>query len=170
MRTSLRPHADPLPRKSNYLIGNDPSNWRRASATICAGAISRRLPGNQSGCYGNQGRLEYDFQVAPGADPAQAELEFNGAKKLEVEDGASVIRSDADSIRLEAPQVYQEIPARSRRWKAASFCAERSTSAFAVGCLRSLSRADHRSNLEFLDVLSAAVATNSRLQLRSMEV
>ena len=59
--------------------------------------------------YGNQGRLEYDFQVAPGSDPAQAELEFNGAKQLELKDGALVIHGESGSVRLEAPRVYQEI-------------------------------------------------------------
>jgi hypothetical protein len=107
---NLNPTAsEPLPGKSNYLIGNDPSKWRRAVPQFARVQYQDVYPGINLVFYGNQGRLEYDFQVAPGADPAQAELEFNGAKKLEVEDGALVIRSDADSVRLEAPQVYQEI-------------------------------------------------------------
>ena len=83
--------------------------------------------------YGNQGRLEYDFQVAPGADPAQAELEFNGAKKLEVEDGALVIRSDADSIRLEAPQVYQEISGKKQTVEGRFVLRGKNHVGFAVG-------------------------------------
>ena len=107
---NLNPTAsERLPGKSNYLIGNDPSKWRRAVPQFARVRYQDVYPGINLVFYGNQGRLEYDFQVAPGADPAQAELEFNGAKKLEVEDGALVIRSDADSVRLEAPQVYQEI-------------------------------------------------------------
>ena len=45
----------------------------------------------------------------PGSDPAQAELEFNGAKQLALKDGALVIQGENGSLQLEAPRVYQEI-------------------------------------------------------------
>ena len=60
---------------------------------------------------GIRGQLEYDFQVRPGSDPAQAELEFNGAKQLELKDGNLVIRGETGSVQLGAPYVYQEIRA-----------------------------------------------------------
>ncbi|MGA2100078.1 MAG: SBBP repeat-containing protein [Candidatus Sulfotelmatobacter sp.] len=125
--------AEPLPGKSNYLIGNDPSKWRRGVPQFARVQYQDVYPGINLVFYGNQGRLEYDFQVAPGADPAQAEIEFNGAKKLEVEDGALIIRSDADSVRLEAPRVYQEVAGKKQTVEGSFVLRGKNHVGFAVG-------------------------------------
>ncbi len=104
--------TDPMPGRSNYFIGNDPAKWRTSVPHFARVRYQNAYPGIDLIFYGNQGRLEYDFQVAPGADPAQAELEFNGAKGLELKDGALVIKSELENVRLEAPRVYQEIDGR----------------------------------------------------------
>jgi uncharacterized repeat protein (TIGR01451 family) len=113
--------TDLLPGKSNYLIGNDPSKWKRGVPQFARVRYENVYPGINLVFYGNQGRLEYDFQLAPGANPNQAELEFDGSKQLELEDGALVIKgSDLKNsakrqtqiVRLEAPQVYQEVAGR----------------------------------------------------------
>ncbi len=101
--------AGPLPGKSNYFIGNDAAKWRTGVPQFAQVRYDNVYPGINLVFYGNQGKLEYDFQVAPGADPAQAELEFNGAQHLHVVDGALVIQAGADSVRLDAPRVYQEV-------------------------------------------------------------
>jgi len=101
--------ADRLPGKSNYFLGNDPAKWRHGVPQFARVRYENVYPGINLLFYGNQGRLEYDFQVAPGSDPRQAELEFNGAKKLELNDGALVIHGEDGSVRLGAPRVYQEI-------------------------------------------------------------
>ena len=103
---------EPLPGKSNYLLGNDPSKWRRGVPQFARVRYENVYPGINLVFYGNQGQLEYDFQVAPHADPAQAELEFNGAKALALKDGALVVHGRNGSVRLEAPQVYQQIAGR----------------------------------------------------------
>ena len=101
--------SDPLPGKSNYFIGNDASKWRAGVPQFARVRYENVYPGINLVFYGNQGRLEYDFQVAPGADPAQAELEFNGAKRVELRNGALLITSQEQSVQLQAPVVYQEI-------------------------------------------------------------
>jgi len=105
--------ADLLPGKSNYLLGNDPAKWRQGVPQFAQVRYENIYPGINLLFYGNQGRLEYDFQLAPGSDPGQPELEFKGAK-LELKDGALVIhgkngQGEGGSVRLEAPRVYQEI-------------------------------------------------------------
>ena len=77
--------ADLLPGKSNYFLGNDPAKWRQGVPQFARVRYENVYPGINLVFYGNQGQLEYDFQVEPGSDPAQAELEFNGAKHLAVE-------------------------------------------------------------------------------------
>ncbi len=101
--------AEPLAGKSNYLLGNDPAAWRRGIPQFARVRYENLYPGINLVFYGNQGRLEYDFQVAPGADPSQAELEFNGAQHLQVEDGALVIQGKGGNLRFEAPHIYQKI-------------------------------------------------------------
>ena len=101
--------ADRLPGKSNYFLGNDAAKWRQGVPQFARVRYENVYPGINLLFYGNQGRLEYDFQVEPGADPRQAELEFNGAKQLQLKDGALIIQGQSGNMRLEAPRVYQEI-------------------------------------------------------------
>ncbi len=101
--------ADPLPGKSNYLIGNDASQWRRDIPQFARVRYEDVYPGINLVFYGNQGRLEYDFQVAAGANPAQAELEFDGAKQLELNDGDLLVDGQDGAVRLKSPVIYQEV-------------------------------------------------------------
>ena len=65
-----RPAAEaPLPGYMNYFIGNDPSRWRSQVATFGKVRYPAIYPGIDLVYYGTQGRLEYDCDVAPGADP-----------------------------------------------------------------------------------------------------
>ena len=103
-----------LPGKSNYLIGNDSSRWRVGVPQFARVRYQSVYPGIDLVFYGNQGQLEYDFQIAPGADPATAELEFRGAQQLEVRNDALVIRTGERSVKLQAPTVYQEMAGEKR--------------------------------------------------------
>jgi len=106
--------ADLLPSKSNYFIGNDPAKWRTGVPQFARVRYNGVYPGIDLVFYGNQGRLEYDFQIKPGSDPAQAELEFDGAKQLELKDGNLVILGETGSVQLGAPYMYQEVAGRKR--------------------------------------------------------
>jgi len=108
------PHAtigavDRLSGQSNYLLGNNPAKWRRAVPQFARVRYENIYPGINLIFYGNQGRLEHDFQVAPGADPSQAEMEFDGERKLELSGGALVIKNRSGEFRLEAPRAYQQV-------------------------------------------------------------
>ncbi len=106
--------ADLLPGKSNYFLGNDPAKWRAGVPQFAKVRYENVYPGINLVFYGHQARLEYDFQVAPGADPGQAELEFNGAKQLQLKNGALVIKGESGSMQLDAPRMYQEIGGRQQ--------------------------------------------------------
>ncbi|MFZ1010861.1 MAG: SBBP repeat-containing protein [Candidatus Sulfotelmatobacter sp.] len=98
-----------LPGKTNYLLGNDPHKWHTGVAQFAGVHYKSVYPGIDLVFYGNQGRLEYDFQVAPGADPAQAELQFDGAAKLELTDGDLILAGNEGEgrVRLRKPRIYQ---------------------------------------------------------------
>ncbi len=106
--------TDRLPGKSNYFLGNDPAKWRTGVPQFSRVRYDNIYPGINLVFYGSQGQLEYDFQVAPGSDPAQAELEFDGAKQLALSEGALIIKGEGGSVRLGAPRVYQEISGRQQ--------------------------------------------------------
>jgi len=125
--------ADLLPGKSNYFLGNDPAKWRRGVPQFAGVRYENVYPGINLVFYGNQGRLEYDFQVAPGADPAQAELEFNGAKQLKLKNGALVIQGEGGSVQLEAPRVYQEIAGRQQAVEGSFVLRGPNCAGFAIG-------------------------------------
>src|SRR5947207_5220630 len=97
-----------LPGKSNYMIVNDPKKWHSGVPQYAGVHYSNVYPGINLVFYGSQGHLEYDFKVAPGADPSQAELQFDGASKLELNGGDLILTGeDSGGFRLQAPQVYQ---------------------------------------------------------------
>ena len=99
--------SDRLPGISNYFIGNDPSKWHTGIPQFAGVHYESVYPGMDLVFYGSQGHLEYDFKVAPGADPAQAELQFDGAAKLELSHGDLVLKGTGADVRLQAPRVYQ---------------------------------------------------------------
>ena len=72
--------ADKLAGVSNYYIGNDAKKWRSGIATYGKVKYQAIYPGVDAVFYGNQRQLEYDFVIAPGADPRQISLALTGAK------------------------------------------------------------------------------------------
>jgi hypothetical protein len=102
----------PLPGKSNYFIGDDRSKWRSAIPQFARVQYEAVYPGVDLVYYGSQGQLEYDFRVAPGADPNQIALNFAGASAHIVPansaDAGDLVLSTANGdIRFHAPHVYQ---------------------------------------------------------------
>ena len=112
--TSAIAGSDPLPGKTNYFLGDDPSRWHRNIPQFARVHYQSVYPGIDLVFYGNQGHLEYDFQVAPGANPALAELEFDGAKRLELAEGTLIVGGETGAVRLESPRVYQQINGRQK--------------------------------------------------------
>ena len=70
--------------KTNYFRGNDPKKWRTDIAQYARVEYEEVYPGVDLIYYGNQQRLEFDFAVAPGADPSLIRLAFKGARKIKV--------------------------------------------------------------------------------------
>src|SRR6266567_1174865 len=82
---------DELPGKSNYFLGNDPAKWLREIPNYRRAEAAEVYPGIGLVYYGTPsrpGQLEYDFTVAPGADPR--------AIRLQIETGNSKIAIDSN--------------------------------------------------------------------------
>src|SRR5688572_27317785 len=99
-----------LPGKANYFIGNDPAKWRSNVPTYAKVHYREVYPGIDLVYYGNQRQLEYDFVVAPGADPKKILLAFRGADRIEIDaQGDLVLHVGGESIRQKKPVIYQEV-------------------------------------------------------------
>ena len=101
--------SDELPGTTNYFIGNDPTRWRTRVPTFAKVHYTGVYPGIDLIYYGNQRKLEYDFVVAPHANPGQVELHFSGAQQLQLdhEDNLLVL-GDNGQVAFEKPVVYQD--------------------------------------------------------------
>ncbi len=99
---------EPLAGKVNYLRG-DASRSLTDVPTFRRAAFQGVYPGIDLAWYGKQGQLEYDFTVAPGADPTTISLGFEGADRLGLDDnGDLVVDTPSGSLRHQAPFIYQE--------------------------------------------------------------
>jgi len=106
----------PLPGRVNYLIGNDPSKWLTNVSTYGRVLYRGVYPGVDLVYYGTEGRLEYDFSVAPHADAQQVGLAFEGAQALYVNPrGALQIRTGEQEITFEKPRAYQVVSGQRHR-------------------------------------------------------
>jgi hypothetical protein len=100
---------DELAGTSNYFIGNDPAKWRRNVPTYAKVKYEGIYPGIDLVYYGNQRQLEYDFIVAPGADPRRIGFDVRGAKRIRRDArGDLVLKIGEEEIRWHKPVVYQE--------------------------------------------------------------
>lgn len=100
---------DEMPAKINYFIGNDPSKWHAAS-NYARVEYEQVYPGVDLIYYGNQQQLEYDFVLAPGADPNVIKLAFSGAKRIDLDTNGDLILTTAGGqLRQHKPVIYQEM-------------------------------------------------------------
>ncbi len=101
--------SNELPGRVNYVPGTGPEARLTNIPTYGKVRYDAVYPGIDLVYYDNQGHLEYDFVVGPGADPNIIELAFDGARAIDIDDdGALVLRTASGEIRQAAPIVYQE--------------------------------------------------------------
>ena len=101
---------DELEGRSHYLIGPDPSRWRTGVPNYGRVEYEGVYPGVDVVYYGTQRQLEYDFNVAPGADAGRIRLGVEGARGLRLDaDGDLVLATAAGEVRQRAPRAYQEV-------------------------------------------------------------
>ena len=101
-----------LAGKVNYFVGRDASKWRTGVRTFAGVRYRELYPGIDLVFHGGDGdgRLEYDFVLAPGADHRDVRLTFDGADGLTLgRDGELLLRTRAGTISQSAPVIYQHV-------------------------------------------------------------
>jgi uncharacterized protein (TIGR03437 family) len=97
----------PQPGVVSYFIGNDPKKWRSGIPTYGKVEYPQVYPGVDLVFYGNQRQLEYDFVVAPGADPSRIAWQVDGARASVDALGNSVLLAPNGPATFQKPVLYQ---------------------------------------------------------------
>jgi hypothetical protein len=101
--------VDLQPGKSHYLIGSDPEKFLTDVPHYSRIRAEEVYPGVDLIYYGNTGQLEYDFVLAPGADPRKIRMKFEGHDKMRLDaNGDLVITVGGAELRQQLPKVYQQ--------------------------------------------------------------
>ncbi|MDQ3010038.1 MAG: hypothetical protein M3X11_04970, partial [Acidobacteriota bacterium] len=104
-----------LPGKTNYLVGNDPQHWHTEIPNYARVEYREVYKGIGLAYYGTQRALEYDFVVAPGADPSQITMTVEGAEKIEQDaSGDLILHVAGQRVYHRSPVSYQIISGQRR--------------------------------------------------------
>lgn len=101
-----------LQTQTNYLFGSNRKNWRTGIPAYAKVRYQNIYPGIDMVYYGNEQQLEYDFVIAPGADPSRISMQFDGAANLRLDDKTGdllITTADGSELRHMHPAVYQQI-------------------------------------------------------------
>ncbi len=99
-----------LPGKSNYFRGRDRSKWLTDISSYARLRYGDVYPGIDLIFYGNQGQLEFDFILTPGADVNAIRMSFRGAEKLTRDkEGSFIVDTLAGRLFLGTPSIYQNV-------------------------------------------------------------
>ncbi|HEY3744165.1 MAG TPA: SBBP repeat-containing protein, partial [Bryobacteraceae bacterium] len=101
--------VDPTGGYSNYFIGRDEKNWHSGIPHYSKVHYKDVYKGIDLLYYATPDRqIEYDLEVAPGADLNQVELSFTGFDKVEIDEhGDLSLRLGDNAIRQHRPKVFQ---------------------------------------------------------------
>ncbi|MCC6540551.1 MAG: SBBP repeat-containing protein [Bryobacterales bacterium] len=107
---------DVLPGRVNYLGGPDPAQWITDVPVYGRVQYQRVYEGIDVVYYGNDGWIEYDFLVQPGADPSQIAVRLTGADGMTVNShGDLELRAAGRTILWKKPALYQRLRSGARR-------------------------------------------------------
>ena len=104
-----------LPGYNNYFLGNDQRRW--ASQVPGYGEVRYQAlyPGIDLHFYSKERALEYDFEVAAGADASVIALRYAGQTRLRVVDGALHVGTTVGTVVEQRPYAYQLVAGQRRR-------------------------------------------------------
>lgn len=101
--------AGPVRGWSHYYTGDDPAAWREHVPNYGRVEYAAVYPGIDLAWHGAQGELEFDFIVAPGANPGRIRIAFDDIETLRLApSGELVLATTAGELTLRPPLAYQE--------------------------------------------------------------
>ena len=126
---------DPLPGKTNYFIGNDSKQWHTNVPNYSAVEYRGIYSGVDAVFHGDNRRLEFDFNIAPNANPQAIALEVQGAQHLRLNHSGDIVLSlnHAPDVILDKPHIYQPAPTGPREISGHYILTASNRIAFALG-------------------------------------
>jgi uncharacterized repeat protein (TIGR01451 family) len=122
-----------LPGRHNYYIGNEPKRWHTGIPTYAKVVSANVYPGIDMVYRGQAGQLEYDFTVAPHADPHAIRLAFAGNDSMTLNGhGDLILNVGGERVVHRAPYAYQTLDG-TRVPVAARYAIEGKTVSFKLG-------------------------------------
>jgi hypothetical protein len=109
----------PLDGKSHFFLDRSQDQWQTDVPQFSRVSYRDVYPGIDLVYYGNAGALEYDWIVAPGADPRSITLAMEGPERARLDEaGHLLLDTAAGPMRLARPVAYQSLGAARRRVEA----------------------------------------------------
>src|SRR5207247_11423778 len=84
---------EPLAARTDYFLGSR-ERWRANVPSFARVRYASVYPGIDIVYYGNRSQLEYDFVVAPGADPRVIRMRFGGASDVHLTAAGDLVVDD----------------------------------------------------------------------------
>jgi Beta-propeller repeat len=101
---------DRLDSATRYSVGRDPSHWRDDVPSYSKVRYREVYAGIDVVFHGRADKLEYDFELAPGADARAIDLEFDGAAAPVIDaHGDLVLHTPLGDLRQDKPLAYQTV-------------------------------------------------------------
>jgi hypothetical protein len=122
-----------LASTSHVYRGADPAQWRESVPNFARVRCADVYPGIDVVYYGSQDQLEYDFVLAPGADPCAIAFKLVGAQSARIDERGDLrVSTNGGELVQHAPIAYQDI-ASGRVSVAAQYELEETTVRFCIG-------------------------------------
>jgi uncharacterized protein (TIGR03437 family) len=105
-----RPEAEQQLGSSSHYLQGKRSRWHTHVPQFARIRYRSVYRGVDLALYGNDRTLQFDFIVAPGADPANIQLVFRGAEEMDIDSGGDlIVRQRSGDLRLGRPIIYQNL-------------------------------------------------------------
>ena len=105
----------------NYFLGKDPSKWKTGIHPSLAIDYNGLYPGIDMHVYSDKSALKYEFFIAPGANPENIRVTYEGEDAISLKNGNIIIKTSVGDITEMKPYAYQytekgrkEVPCRYR--------------------------------------------------------
>ena len=99
----------PTGEKSNYFLGEDPASWKMGVGSFASILGKGLYPGVDIRYYSSGDRMKYDLLLAPGANPANILMTYDGVDKLSIKNGQLVVSTSVGESKELPPYAYQII-------------------------------------------------------------
>ncbi len=100
---------EPINYKCNYFMGSNPDQWQTDVPNFGSILYRNIYDGIDLKYYGNGKQLEYDFIIAPEADPSKIKIKYEGAQNISIDNsGRLIIKTNWGEILEAKPVIYQK--------------------------------------------------------------